>query len=228
MPLRVPFGVVPDPSSVPSEFSAAHALALAYAALAGKDPGAAADLDTLWGKLRAEARSGGQLAVTTPRMQVAVPRILTISAAGQLSVPKPAIDASNMPLQVIDVGRTVLVVPVATKEHVLAAPPTADLAKVQGARTTAGILYAQTQYTPYTKLLGRLWGDAEPLTALAAAAYHHVTNGGIRATYPRTRIVGELVDRGDERAEITVEVAKAGDQPRITGLYVGGRVVDAA
>lgn len=222
-----PFGDRADPDEEPEAFDPGIALARAARMLGDKDLSKDDELppvDTAWGSLALETRSQGQLVVQTPRAQVATPRVMVNVAAMRLGLDREAIEGTDMPIQVIDVGRRVLVVPVGGREHVATDPGDVDLSTIPGVDADQAILYTRTQRTPYAKLLGRVLGKGDPLTCVAAAALHLVVNNGVRPTYPRTRVVGELVGHEDHRAETTIEAKKAGHTPSVQRLFVGGRV----
>lgn len=227
---QTPFGGRFDPGQASDAFLPGIALARALAALEGKDLSQESDLppvETPWGALNVETRSQGQLVVQTPSSEVTAPRVLLNVAAMRLGLDREAIEATDMAIQVVDVGRPVLVVPVDGREHLADAPDDVDLSTVPGVSAKQAIIYTRTQRTPYVKILGRVLGEGDPLTCLAAAALHIVVNNGVRATYPRTRIVGELVGHGDDHAELTVEAEKAGHTPKIKRVFVGGKITPA-
>lgn len=227
---QTPFGGRFDPDRAPEAFSPGNALARARAAVEGKDlsqEGELPPVETPWGTLRVETRSQGQLVVQTPAAEVTAPSVMVTIAAMRLGLDQAAIEATDTPIQVIDVGRQVLVVPVDGRQHLDADIGEVDLSAIPGVSAEQAIVYTRTQRTPYVKILGRVLGDGDPLTCLAAAALHIVVNNGVRPTYPRTRIVGELVGHGDDHAELTVEAEKAGHTPKIKRLFVGGKVAPA-
>lgn len=224
---HTPFGGRFDPDQASDAFLPGIALARALAAVEGKDLSQEGDLpavETPWGTLTVETRSQGQLVVQTPRAEVAAPRIMLNVAAMRLGLDREAIEATDMAIQVIDVGRPVLVVAVDDRKRLANAPGDVDLSTVPGASAEQAIIYTRTQRTPYVKIRGRVLGKGDPLTCLAAAALHIVVNNGVRATYPRTRIVGELDGHGDDHAEMTVEAEKAGHTPKIQRVFVGGEI----
>ncbi len=226
---RVPLGATFTPDDVPERFEPGWVLAkAAHSALADGDPDEGTrqiQVETPWGELTVEARGAGSLLVELPRMEIAVERTLLSATAMQLGLAPATIEQTRSTIQVVDVGRQVLVAPLPDGDEVRNAPENADPSKAPQIDTKEAVAYAVTQRTPYVKILGRLWGPAEPLSALAAAAVHLVRSGTLRATYPRTRIVGQIVPgEGDERCEITVQAKKIQDKPKLERLLVGGKV----
>lgn len=223
---RVPFATV-SPDAEPSRFDPGPLLARIVAeGLLKEGPKGTVEgtVSTPWGDLEAERRSADEVLIDTPTAEVSQRQVLMTVAATKLGVEKATIERSHGTIQEIDVGERVLVCPYPTADGVRNAPDEADPSGVPAVDATAGIAYAVTQESPYVKIFGRLWGDARPLTALAAAGVHLVGSKGFRPTYPRTRIVGSLVNHGEESCEITVQAHQAGDGPAIERVLVGGTV----
>lgn len=181
-------------------------------------------VDTPWGELGAENRGEGVLLVDTPAAEVATDQVLLNVAAMKLGIDKDNVQQSRGSIQEIDVGEPILVVPMGGADEVREAPEKADPSSVPGVDTKGGIVYAVTQESPYVKLIARLWGTARPMTALAAAGMHLVLSEGFRPTYPRTRIVGQLLDHGEEQCEITVQAREVRGGPVVERVLVGGVV----
>lgn len=226
---RVPFGATHEPGETGGAFDPGVVLATAAGDLE-KGAGSREEdtrertLDTPWGKLGVEARGSGAFLTETPDWEVSDRPVMLQAAARALGIEPAMVEETGAQIRTVDVGRKVLVVPFASADAVRNAPQEADLGGVPMVQVDAGIVYATTQRSPYVKLLARTWGDAEPLTALAAAGLHLVRSGTMRPTYPRTRIVGALVNHGEERCEITVQAEKVGSEPKVTALLVGGDV----
>lgn len=226
---RVPFGAVYAPDDAPETFTPGVVLAKAAAEL-GPESGSREEgtvertFDTAWGSLQVERRGRGELLTETPAHGIPGPPVMLQAACRRLGVEPVLVEKAGGGIQVVDVGRPVLVVPMPDPDEVRKAPAEGDVGAVPGADAEGGVVYAQTQRTPYVKLLARVWGEAEPLTALAAAACHRTGSGAFRPTYPRTRFVAQLVNQGEEQCEITVEAEKVGGEPKVTKLLVGGKV----
>lgn len=226
---RVPFGATHAPGDKAETFDPGVVLAEAADRFQGaggsREEGTVeSTLETPWGTLKVEARGRGEILVETPAHAVPDQPVMLESACQRLGIQRALVEEAGAQLRVVDVGRPVLVVPFPHPDAVRNAPEDADPSQVPMVDATAGIAYARTQTSPYVKILGRLWGDAEPLTALAAASLHLVRSGTFRPTYPRTRIVGQIVNRGEDRCEITVQAEKVGGEPKVTQVLVGGDV----
>lgn len=225
---RVPFGATYEPGRYEEAFEPGAVLATA-AAEVEKTSGSREEgtrertFETPWGELKVEARGTGDLVTQVPHVEVPDRPVMLQAAARALGIEAALVENAGQ-IQVVDVGRRLLVVPFPSPDAVRNAPEDADVSSVPAVDAEAGIVYAQTQRSPYVKLLARTWGDAEPLTAVAAAGVHLVLSGGFRPTYPRTRIVGQLVNHGEERCEVTVAAEKVGGEPKITDVLVGGKV----
>lgn len=227
---RVPFGATHAAGEKPEAFDPGVVLATAAQTLdrasGSRESGTVEQtLETPWGPLQVEARGRGELLVETPAHTIPDRPVMLQAACRALGIDAANVEASKAPIRVVDIGRPVLVVPYPSADAVRHAPETADPSGVPMVDATAGIVYARTQTSPYVKILGRAWGDAEPMTALAAAALHLVREGPLRPTYPRTRTVGRLVGHGDDTCEITVQAEKVGGEPKVTKVLVGGDVV---
>jgi len=227
--VRVPFGGVHDddevgPYLVPGAVLARGVANLPLPADRPAKGSFTVDLATPWGALAVEVRDEDKLLAVLPAPNVVAPRVMLAMAAARLGIEAKRIESSGMPMQTLEMGRAILVVPVAEADHVRSTAADADAAQVPGAKAEAGVVYARTQRTPYVKVLGRVLGGADPLAALSVAAVHLVTNGGVRPTYPRTRVVGELVDREGERCEMTLDLVQAGHGPRVKLVLVGGTI----
>lgn len=221
-PARVPFGRIVEPGDVGEAYDPGAVLALALAE-GPPEQGRPRDLETPWGSLRVESKPDGVLLAATPAAHVAVPRILTAMVSMKLGLARGRVDATGLSIQVLDVGRPVLVVPLPDAEDITSLPEEASLEDLPGVSAHQAVVYARTQRTPYVKLLGRVWGEGELLAAAAAAAVHQVVGGGVRATYPRTRVVVELVGH-EGRAEVSLVLKSKGGAPSVERLFVGGRV----
>jgi predicted PhzF superfamily epimerase YddE/YHI9 len=222
-----PFQVAFEPGDPPEAYAPGYVLALARAAGLPKGDGPGR-VESPWGTHQVETRSEGQLVASTPAHAVTVPRVMTAVAARALGLSAEDVDATDRPIQELDVGRRVLVVPLPSKEHLADMPDEAELGKVPMVSADQAIAYARTHRSPYAQIQGRLIGEGDPLLCLAAASLHLVYNLGVRPTYPRTRVVARLVGHGEERAEVTVAAKKAGHEPKVQTLFVGGRVTDGA
>lgn len=223
---RVPFDQV-SPDETPSDFDPSLVLArivdegLLEEGAKGTVEGT---VETAWGELGAERRGEDEVFLETPSAEVSQRQVMLNVAAMKLGVERSAIEGSHGAIQEIDVGEPVLVCPFASEELLREAPETADPSTVPGVEAEAGIGYAITQRRPYARILGRSWGNARPMTVLAAAATHLVLSEGFRPTYPRTRVVGRLLAHGEEEAEVTVQAREAGHGPVVERVLVGGRV----
>lgn len=223
---RVPFDRV-DPGEEPDEFDPGPVLAgIVDRDLLSEGPKGTIEgtVASPWGELGAERRDDREVLVETPRAEVSARQVLLNAAARSLGVERALVEASPGTLQELDVGPRVLACPLPGPDAVRDAPADADPSGVPGVEATGGIAYAVTQESPYVKVLGRLWGSARPMPALAAAGLHLVLSEGFRPTYPRTRVVGSLVDRGEASCEVTVQARQAGGGPAIDRVLVGGRV----
>lgn len=178
---------------------------------------------TPWGALEAERRASDEVFLETPEAEVSARQVMLAVAARQLGVDRASVEAADGAIQEIDVGLPLLVVPLDAPEDLEAAPADADPSGLPGVEAEAGIAYTVTQTSPYVRIQARRWGDVPPATALAAAAMHLVLAEGFRPTYPRTRVVGQLVDEEGE-AEVTVQAREAGAGPVVERVLVGGQV----
>ncbi|MDX1611584.1 MAG: hypothetical protein R3185_04390 [Candidatus Thermoplasmatota archaeon] len=223
---ETPFGRIVDLDEKPDRFDPGYALVLAHQALeaGATGPGEQQPVSTPWGELVAEPRGEHGIVVSLPRHEITAPRVMTTVAAMRLGIDRTQVDESGMAIQELDVGTRVLVVPVASVEDLTDGEDPPDLAGVPGTQSEMAVSYTRTQRTPYVKLRGRLLGPGDALAGLAAAAMHLVTQQGVRATYPRTRVVGELTGHDGAFAEITVQAKKAGHGPSVQHLFVGGPV----
>lgn len=226
---RVPFGAMHAPGEKPEDFDPGVVLATAAhkleASSGSREQGTVErTLETPWGSLQVEARGRGEIVVETPAHALADRPVMLQAACRQLGIDAADVEASKAQIREVDVGRDVLVVPFPSADRVREVPETADPSGVPMVDAAWGVVYARTQTSPYVKILARAWGGAEPMTALAAAALHLVTSGTFRPTYPRTRVVGQILNHGEEACEITVQAEKVGGEPKVTRLLVGGEV----
>lgn len=222
---RVPFAEV-SPDEEPETFDPGPLLARIVADELLADAGAGTaegSIKTPWGSLGAERRDVYQVFLATPEAEVSARQVMLAVAVRELGVDRASLEAALGAIQEIDVGQPVLVVPLEDVEDVEAAPTGADPSSVVGVDAEAGVAYAVTQTSPYVRLQARLWGEVAAMTALAAAALHLVLAEGFRVTYPRTRVVGQLVGEDDE-AEVTVQAHEAGAGPVVERVLVGGTV----
>lgn len=222
---RVPFAQV-SPDEEPETFDPGPILARVVDEdrLAAEDRGTAeGDVKTPWGSLGAERPEPDEVLLETPAAEVSARQVMLAVAARTLDVDRARLEAAQGAIQEIDVGQRVLVVPLSSPEHVEQAPEHADPSGLPGVEADVGVAYAVTQTSPYVRIRARTWGGPPAMTALAAAAMHLVLAEGFRPTYPRTRVVGQLVD-DEAEAEIRVQAREAGAGPVVERVLVGGRV----
>lgn len=224
-PVTTPFQATYEPGNPPDTYAPGYVLALAHQAgePTGDGPG---KIESPWGTHQVETRSEGQLVASTPAHAVTVPRVMTAVAVRNLGLSAEDVDATDLPIQEIDVGLRVLVVPLPSEEHLDEVPDDAELEGIPMVQADQAIAYTRTHRSPYAQLTGRIIGEGDPLVCLAAASLHLVYNLGVRPTYPRTRVVAHLAGHGKEKAEVTVAAKKAGHEPKVQDLFVGGTVVD--
>lgn len=222
---RVPFARV-SPGEEPEAFDPGPVLARIVDEDLLADAGASTaegSIKTPWGSLGAERRDVDEVFLETPEAEVSARQVMLAVAVRELGVERASVEAALGAIQGIDVGEAVLVVPLEEVEDVQTAPAEADPGAVVGVDAEGGIAYAVMQTSPYARIRARLWGEVAPMTALAAAAMHLVMAEGFRVTYPRTRVVGQLVGVDDE-AEVTVQAREAGAGPVVERVLVGGTV----
>lgn len=198
-------------------------MALAASVLGTESEAKEAKVQSPWGGLSAEARERGVLLASTPRHEVSERPVMLLAACRRLGLDPGPVEATGAEMRVVDVGRSVLVVPFEDEASLDDAPEDADVSGVPGHEVEEAVGYVHTQSTPYARILARSWDAPEPLAGLAAASLHLVTSGIMRPTYPRTRVVASLVDEEGE-AEVTVQARKAGGSPVVERLLVGGRI----
>lgn len=223
---RVPFGGEHRPDETSPQYHPGVALALAASNLQGTaEQAREGKVQTPWGDLEAERRDRGLLLVATPRRSVSSQPVMLQAACRTLGLDPAPIEATGAQMRVVDVGRSVLVIPFDEPEDLEAAPEKADITKVPGVEAEESVGYVHTQTTPYARIEAITWGGIEPLAGLAAASIHLVTSGLLRPTYPRTRVVAtRLPNEEDEEAEVTVQASKVGGEPKIELVLVGGEV----
>jgi len=221
---RVPFGQA-SPDEETEDFDPGPVLARIVDEDLVPDNGGTAEgsIDTAWGKLAAERRGGEEVHVTMPEAEVTSRQVMVNVAAMKLGVDKALVEETEAAIQAIDVGEPVLVCPLPGEDAVRDAPTQAQVATVPGVEAEIGVAYTVVQTSPYARIVARSWGEGPPMTVLAAAAVHLMLSERFRPTYPRTRVVAELVDEEGE-VEITVQAREAGGGPVVERVLVGGPV----
>ena len=150
-------------------------------------------------------------------------RLMVQLVSMTVGIPAARIAAANAPVQVLDLGRPTLVVPVGSPDALAALKegPTDRLAP----GIEAVCAYVVTQRRPYVKMTTRVVPQAlqtEPLV-VAAAAVHALNTAVLRADYPITRIVCSPPG-AESRIECRCHLVQGQGGPRWVRLRVGAEV----
>lgn len=180
-------------------------------------------VESPWGSFHAEVNPRGLVMATLPLHEESDRPVMLQAACRVLGVDPGPVRETGVEMRVVDVGREVLVVPVASEEALEALPEKADVSGVPGHDAVGGVAYVHTQTSPYARVVARAWGGADPLSLFGAVGVHLVRSGRMRATFPRTRIVGSFLGE-EEACEVVVQARKAGGEAVVERVLVGGEV----
>ncbi len=221
---RIPFGRRVEAKEAKGTFDAGVALAFAADALGVEEGVREGWIETSWGSVHAEVNPRGLVMVSLPSHEESNRPVMLQAACRVLGVPAGPVQETGVEMRVVDVGREVLVMPVVSEEALEALPESVDVSGVPGHDPVSGIAYVHTQSSPYARVSVRALGEGDVLGLMGAVGVHLVRSGGLRATFPRTRIVGSLVGDEEEECEVVVQARKAGGEAVIDRVLVGGEV----
>lgn len=207
-------------------FDAGVALGFAADAFGEGEGAREGTVETPWGSMHAEVNDRGLVLATLPSHEESDRPVMLQAACRVIGIDPGPVRETGVEMRVVDVGREILVVPMRDEDALEALPSKADVSGVPGHQATGGVAYVHTQTSPYARVVARVWGEEDALASLGAVGVHLVLSGGMRATFPRTRIVASVVG-GKGECEVIVQARKAGGQAVVERVLVGGQVASA-